>query len=192
APFTVSGREVAVRASVGIVWHQAGPVTADVLIRNADAAMYAAKANGTGSWRVFERGMHDAALARLELEGQLRGALDRDELVVHYQPIVDLGSHDVVAFEALLRWHHPSRGLVAPLEFIPAAEDTGLILPIGAWVLEEACIAAMDWHAGTNGQPIGLSVNISARQLFDPNFECTVRHIIQRTGIDPSRVTLEL
>jgi EAL domain-containing protein (putative c-di-GMP-specific phosphodiesterase class I) len=152
--------------------------------------MYAAKANGPGSWRVFENAMHDAALARLELEAELRGALERGEMVVHYQPVVSLETHVVVGYEALVRWQHPTRGLVPPLQFIPLAEDTGLILPIGAWVLEEACAAAAAWGDETN--PLRLSVNISARQLFDPEFTTAVADVIARTGMDPRRLTLEI
>ena len=189
APFSVSGREVAVRASVGIVAHRDGTATADELIRNADAAMYAAKASGPASWRVFETTMHDAALARLELEGELRNALARNELVLHFQPVVALDTKRTVAFEALLRWEHPTRGLVPPLEFIPLAEDTGLIVPIGDWVLEHACAAATTW---TGPRPIGLSVNISARQLFDPDFAQMVANTLARTKLDPTRLTLEI
>jgi diguanylate cyclase (GGDEF)-like protein len=189
APFAVSGRDVAVRASVGIVVHREGDLTADELIRNADAAMYAAKAYGPGSWRVFETTMHDAALARLELEGELRNALARNELVLHYQPVVALDTSETVGFEALLRWNHPTRGLVPPLDFIPMAEDTGLIVPIGAWVLEEACATAATW---TGPRSIGLSVNISARQLFDSDFSQSVADILARTGLEPERLALEI
>jgi EAL domain-containing protein (putative c-di-GMP-specific phosphodiesterase class I) len=164
-------------------------VTADELIRNADAAMYAAKASGPGSWRVFETTMHDAALARLELEGELRNALARNELVLHYQPVVALDASETVGFEALLRWNHPTRGLVPPLDFIPMAEDTGLIVPIGAWVLEEACATAATW---TGPRSIGLSVNISARQLFDADFSQSVADILARTRLEPERLALEI
>jgi diguanylate cyclase (GGDEF)-like protein/PAS domain S-box-containing protein len=189
APFAVSGREVAVRASVGIIVHREGDVTADELIRNADAAMYAAKANGPGGWRVFETTMHDAALARLELEGELRNALARNELVLHYQPVVALETSETVAYEALLRWQHPTRGLVPPLDFIPVAEDTGLIVAMGEWALDCACATATTW---TGPRPIGVSVNISPRQLFDPDFARTVADILARTGLEPTRLTLEI
>ncbi|HEV3226603.1 MAG TPA: EAL domain-containing protein [Acidimicrobiales bacterium] len=192
APFDVSGRDVVIRASVGIVWHRGGDVTADELVRNADAAMYAAKSSGTGTWRVFESAMHDAALARLEMEGQLRVAIERDELRLHYQPLVALASNEVVGYEALLRWQHPTRGLVPPMEFVPTAEDTGLIIPIGTWVLSEACAAAMQWQPRDGGQPLDLSVNLSARQLFDPGLVDVVRGAIESTGIEPGRLTLEI
>ncbi|MEY2432359.1 MAG: hypothetical protein QOC92_2084 [Acidimicrobiaceae bacterium] len=192
APFRLSGRDVAIRASVGILVHREGSTTADELIRNADAAMYAAKSSGAGSWRVFERGMHDAALARLELEAALRTAIDRRELVLHYQPLVALGTGQVAGVEALVRWQHPTRGLVAPMEFVPTAEDTGLIIPIGAWVLQEACAAAARWQPGPDGKPIEMSVNISARQLFDPSFVAVVTDIVGHSGIEARQLTLEI
>ena len=190
-PFVLSGREVGIRASVGIVMHRTGAITADELVRNADAAMYAAKASGTGSWRVFEAAMHHAAVQRLELEAQLRGAIERDELVVHYQPMISLADDEVIGFEALVRWQHPARGLVAPLEFVPIAEDTGLIIPIGTWVLEQACAAA-SWPARSNGEPVQISVNLSARQLFDPHLVDTVRSIVGRNGLEAGQLTLEI
>ena len=192
APFFLSGRDVTIRASAGIVLHRDGDTTADELIRNADAAMYAAKAEAAGSWRVFEASMHHAVLERLELETQLRGAIERDELVLHYQPLVALDTGEITGYEALLRWNHPTRGLVAPGEFVPTAEDTGLIVPIGQWVLERACTDAVDWPLTATGDPLELSVNLSARQLFDAGFADSVRAVIDHTGIDAARVTLEI
>jgi diguanylate cyclase (GGDEF)-like protein/PAS domain S-box-containing protein len=192
-PFALRGREVSLAASIGIVLHRgAWPVTADELIRNADAAMYAAKANGTGSWQVFEAAMHEAAVERLELEAQLRGVVERDELVLHYQPIVSLTEDEVLGYEALVRWRHPTRGLVPPFDFIPAAEETGLIVPIGAWVIDTACHAAAGWAPTSAGRPLGLSVNLSARQLFDPSLVDTVAESLRRSGIEPARLTLEI
>ncbi|MEY2447631.1 MAG: hypothetical protein QOH79_1107, partial [Acidimicrobiaceae bacterium] len=191
-PFDLSGREVGIRSSIGIVLHRTGDVTADDLVRNADAAMYAAKSTGTGTWRVFEAAMHQAALDRLELEAQLRGALERDELVVHYQPIVSLTEEDVVGFEALVRWQHPDRGLVPPMEFVPVAEDTGFIIPIGTWVLDQACAAASRWPERASGEPMQISVNLSARQLFDPQLVETVQSIVNRHGLEAGQLTLEI
>jgi diguanylate cyclase (GGDEF)-like protein/PAS domain S-box-containing protein len=192
APFLLSGRDVGIRASIGIVLHRDGDTTADDLIRNADAAMYAAKASATGTWRVFESSMQHAVLERLELESQLRGAIERDELVLHYQPVVSLVTGETVGFEALVRWMHPDRGLVPPLDFIPIAEEAGLIVPIGQWVLEHACAAAAGWPVPASGEPLELSVNLSARQLYDVSFINGVREIIERTGIAASRLTLEI
>ena len=192
APFELSGREVSIRASVGIVLHRSGAITADDLVRNADAAMYAAKSSGTGTWRVFEAAMHHAAVERLELEAQLRGAIDRDELVVHYQPIVALADDELVGFEALVRWQHPDRGLVPPMEFVPIAEDTGFIIPLGTWVLDRACASASCWPARANGEPLQISVNLSARQLFDAHLVDTVRSIVTRHGLEAGQLTLEI
>jgi diguanylate cyclase (GGDEF)-like protein/PAS domain S-box-containing protein len=191
-PFVLSGREVGIRASVGIVLHRTGAITADDLVRNADAAMYAAKAGGTGSWRVFEAAMHKAAVQRLELEAQLRGAVERDEMVVHYQPLISLADDEVVGYEALVRWQHPTRGLVAPMEFVPIAEDTGFIIPIGTWVLDQACATASHWSERENGEPMQISVNLSARQLFDPQLVDTVRSIVDCHGLEAGQLTLEI
>ena len=192
APFVLSGREVGIRASVGIVLHRTGAITADDLVRNADAAMYAAKASGTGSWRVFEAAMHRAAVQRLDLEEKLRGAIERDELVLHYQPMIALADEEVVGFEALVRWQHPDLGLVAPMEFVPIAEDIGLIIPIGNWVLDQACAVASRWPLCKSGQPMQISVNLSSRQLFDPQLVDTVRSIVGRHGLDAGQLTLEI
>jgi diguanylate cyclase (GGDEF)-like protein len=192
APFVLSGREVGIRASLGIVLDRSGAVTADELVRNADAAMYAAKASGSGSWRVFEAAMHHAAVERLELEAELRGAIERDELVLHYQPMVSLTDSEVVGYEALIRWQHPERGLIPPMEFVPIAEDTGFIIPIGTWVLDQACAAAARWPARQNGQRMQVSVNLSARQLFDRHLLETVRSIVNRNGLDTGQLTLEI
>lgn len=191
-PFVVGEREVSVGACVGIVFHQHGGRGADELIRDADAAMYAAKANGPGSWQLFEPEMHMAARARVEYEAELREAVGRNELVLEYQPIVDLAARAVIGYEALVRWRHPERGLVPPLEFIPVAEDSGLIVSIGAWVLESACRQATAWSPLADGRDLGLNVNISARQLFDASFVTCVRETIESTGIAPERVTLEI
>jgi EAL domain-containing protein (putative c-di-GMP-specific phosphodiesterase class I) len=162
------------------------------LVRDADAAMYAAKSAGTGSWRVFEPAMHDAVVARLEIEGELRGAVERNELVLHYQPIIALSSGAVVGYEALLRWQHPVRGLVAPGEFVAIAEDNGMIVPIGRWVLEESCRSAAAWPPSAEGHALDLSVNLSARQLFDTGLVDTVAGILTTTKLDPARLTLEI
>jgi diguanylate cyclase (GGDEF)-like protein/PAS domain S-box-containing protein len=192
SPYILSGRDVGIRASIGIVLHRAGTTTADDLVRNADAAMYAAKSSGAGCWRVFEADMHKAAVRRLELEVQLRGAIERDELVVHYQPMISLTDDEVVGYEALVRWQHPTRGLVAPMEFVPIAEDTGFIVPIGAWVLDQACATAATWPDRPNGQAMQISVNLSARQLFDSDLASNVRSIVQHYGLQPRQLTLEI
>jgi len=192
APVPLQGREVLVRASVGLA-HARDDDTADDLLRNADVAMYRAKAAGKGRHTVFEPGMHEAALHRLELEGDLREAVGRDELRLAYQPIVELASGRVLGLEALLRWQHPALGLVPPATFIPLAEETGLIVPIGRWVLAAACEQLRAWdECLPDGEALGLSVNISGRQLEDDALIVELASILARTGVPANRLTLEI
>ena len=184
-PFDVQGREVLVRASagIGIASGPGGSVTsAEQLIRDADVAMYQAKDDHQARSRVFDPVMHAAALNRLENEAELRHAVERNELVLHYQPIVNLDSGAVTGVEALVRWNHPVRGMVPPMEFIPLAEETGLIVPLGRWVLAEACREVGRWP--TSDDAIHLSVNLSTRQLEDPNL---VPQVASHPGGDPFR-----
>ena len=165
-PFDLDGSDVVVSASIGIAM-ALDSLDAEELLRRADLAMYRVKADGKDGTAFFDTAMEDRAVARLDVLSALRKAVERDELVTHYQPIVDLETGEIVAAEALLRWGRPGHGLVAPLDFIPIAEETGLILPIGAWVLKEACTQAREWRA--NGSPtVRVNVNVSARQLVDP------------------------
>jgi diguanylate cyclase (GGDEF)-like protein len=192
-PFDIQGREVLVRASIGIGVSD-GPdgvvVSADQLIRDADVAMYQAKDDPESHSRIFDPVMHAAALNRLENEAELRHAVEREELVLHYQPIVRLDTGAVTGVEALVRWNHPVRGMVPPLEFIPLAEETGLIVPLGRWVLGEACREVRSWS--TDGGEVRLSVNVSSRQLSDPNFVLHVARILNETRFDPKRLVLEI
>ena len=170
------------------------PTTApDDLLRNADVAMYAAKERGKGQAAEFEPEMYARVVERVQLNSDLDAALDNGELALVYQPLVDLGTEAMVGVEALLRWHHPERGLVGPDRFIPLAETSGLIVPIGRWVLRTACEQLRDWH-GTHpaARTLGLSVNVSTRQLADPAFPSEVRSIVADTGVDPGRLTLEI
>jgi EAL domain-containing protein (putative c-di-GMP-specific phosphodiesterase class I) len=153
--------------------------------------MYAAKSNGKNRVEVFKPSMHAAALARLALKGDLAGALERNELVLLYQPILDLASGDLVGVEALLRWQHPERGTVGPEELIPLAEETSLIIPIGRWVLETACRQAIAWEVAGVGR-LTMSVNVSGRQLQQPGFVHDVAEVLALTSIEPERLTLEL
>jgi len=192
APFSIGGHEVFVGASIGVALPDDETVTVDELLRNADVAMYMAKDGGKNRFAVFEQHMHKAAVERMQLETDLQKALQRHEFVVHYQPIVELGTGRVTGMEALVRWNHPTRGLLAPADFIPLAEETGLILPIGHWVLLEACRQASTWHAEhPDRPPLTVSVNISARQLQRTLVD-DVADALDTTGLDPSHLALEL
>jgi diguanylate cyclase (GGDEF)-like protein len=189
APFQISGREVFISASIGIA---TGESTADDPIRDADLAMYRAKAEGKGRYEVFEPGMHAAVMERLELEADLQRAVERGELVLDFQPVVDLSSGEVGGFEALLRWRHPSRGLIAPGAFIPLAEETRLMPAIGRWVLESACRHAVSWRESTGASDLTVSVNLSARQLQSPSLFEDVGHALERSGLPPCGLVLEI
>ena len=190
-PFRHAGKELYVRASVGISTWDSTDETADDLIRNADMSMYTAKANGKNRIEVFEPSMHAAVLARLALKGDLERAVERHEFFLQYQPIVRLADRRITGVEALLRWRHPQRGVVGPLEFVPIAEETGLIVPLGLWVLEQACRQAIAWDATPQTRGLRMSVNVSARQVERPEFVDEVRAAVEATGIAAGRVTLE-
>lgn len=191
-PFTVAGRETFVTASIGIaVKDDAGE--ADEIIRNADIAMYIAKRRGKDQVEIFQPGMQAAALETLELESDLRRAVEQQQFFVQYQPIVDLEDGRIVGVEALTRWRHPGRGIVAPLDFIAAAERTGLIVPIGRWVLQEACRQAQVWQqAYPDELPLIMNVNLSARQLHHPDLVETVATVLDHSGLAPENLTLEI
>jgi diguanylate cyclase (GGDEF)-like protein/PAS domain S-box-containing protein len=191
-PFEVRGRQVFMRASVGIAISD-GVNDTDDLIRNADTAMYAAKAGGKGRSELFEPDMHERAMAQFEVQADLERAITRREFVVHYQPIVALDSGDVLGVEALVRWEHPTRGMLAPIEFIRVAEETGLIVPIGRWVLEEACRQTATWRATCPpAAAMWVSVNLSTRQLLEPDLVEHVREALSSSGLEPPALTLEL
>jgi diguanylate cyclase (GGDEF)-like protein/PAS domain S-box-containing protein len=194
-PIIVAGHEVFVTASIGISLAESGD-TADTLLRDADVAMYQAKHDGRARVVLFEPEQHGSAVAALRTGNELHRAVERNELVLHYQPIVDLHTGRVIGFEALIRWNHPERGLLMPAEFIELAEETGLIVPIGMWVLETACRQTVHWQSIRDGYvsagPLVINVNLAARQVADPTLAKTVARIIERTGIRPSALCLEL
>jgi diguanylate cyclase (GGDEF)-like protein/PAS domain S-box-containing protein len=192
-PFALGAGEHFAKASLGIVLACDSDHQPASLVRDADAAMYQAKSRGRGRFEVFDRAMRMRSVARLSLENDLRRALEREELCIHYQPIVSLPDGSIVSVEALLRWQHPYRGLVRPDEFIPVAEESGLIEPIGSWVLEAACSQAAQWHAARpDTRPLGIAVNLSVRQLTQHDLEATVAKALESTGIEPSSVCLEI
>jgi diguanylate cyclase (GGDEF)-like protein/PAS domain S-box-containing protein len=187
APFLVDGREVFLTASIGIALAGNPPASAETLLRDAGAALHQAKSRGKDRFELFTENLRDLAIERLQTESALRRALGRNELTVHYQPEVDLRDSAVVGYEALVRWEHPERGLLAPADFVPVAEDTGLILPIGVWVLEQACRQAAQWP-----DAIRISVNLSARQLTDPSLLEAVTRVLRETALLPDRLCLEI
>jgi diguanylate cyclase (GGDEF)-like protein len=191
APFMVGGRELFVRASIGVSVLISRDQTAEDLLRNADISMYMAKRRGKNRIEIFEPSMHAAAIARLALKGDLERALDRDEFFVLYQPVMDLSTLEIVGVEALVRWRHPERGVVGPVDFIPVAEETGLIMPLGKWVLVEACRQSKAWDRLALGHPLTMSVNVSGRQVAEPGFVAEVAQILAETELDPTRLTLE-
>ncbi|WP_127503628.1 putative bifunctional diguanylate cyclase/phosphodiesterase [Actinoplanes solisilvae] len=185
-PFVVDDTELRVGAGVGIA-SAADATDVEQLQRNADLAMYKAKEAGGGVYAAYDPSMHDSLVQRLSLADDLRRALDRDQLVLHYQPTVDLRTGEITGFEALVRWRHPTRGLVPPLDFIAIAESTGLIVPLGRWVLTEACRRAVAWD-----RPLRMAVNVSARQLESEDFPATVASVLASTGMPADRLCLEM
>ncbi len=194
-PFLLDETEVFVRASIGISVAEpdAVPESAEELLRNADVAMYLAKEKGKNRYQLFEPAMHDTALKRLELKAALQRALEHNEFRLFYQPVIELESGKVSGVEALIRWFHPERGMVPPLDFIPLAEETGLIVPIGHWVLQEACRYAAELQGRYPlGEPLHMAVNLSARQVARTELVDEVRQILEDTGLDPSTLILEI
>ncbi|HEU4392196.1 MAG TPA: EAL domain-containing protein [Solirubrobacterales bacterium] len=195
-PFSIDGVEHFVTASIGVAVARPADqrgANAEMLIRDADAAMYRAKEGGRARCVLFDAAMRANAMRRLEIERELRHALERDELALHYQPVLSLRTGEISGLEALVRWQHPERGLLDPAEFVSIAEDSGLIEPIGRWVQEHACRQILEWHEGRpDARPFDVAVNLSARQVAHRDLPATVAEIIARTGIDPIHLRLEI
>jgi diguanylate cyclase (GGDEF)-like protein len=194
-PIEIDGKQVFPRASMGIclVDREAVAPEASELLRNADVAMYMAKRDSKGSYRVFEPAMHERVVERLELRSDLQRAIESDQLELHYQPVVRLDGHEILGVEALLRWHHPTRGTIPPNQFIPLAEDAGLIIPMGRWVLETACREGVRLHQQfPREESLTMSVNLSVRQLQSESIVGHVRSALEKTGLPASALVLEI
>jgi len=193
APIAIEGRGIVATASIGVALSEPDYGQVQDLLRDADLAMYHAKEQGRARYQVFDVAMRDSAQARFGMEADLRTALEHGELRLVFQPIVELQTGGVHGFEALLRWHRPKRGVILPPEFVPLAEQTGLIIPIGRWVLQEACRQARGWHdAFPAAGPVRISVNLSGKQLAHPGLADDVRAALQDAGLSPSRLILEI
>jgi diguanylate cyclase (GGDEF)-like protein/PAS domain S-box-containing protein len=191
APHSIAGHDLHITGSIGVSIYPADGHDAETLIKNADTAMYYAKENGRNDYQFFEPQMNVRAVERQSLESSLRRALERKEFLLHYQPVVSLKTGRLTGAEALVRWLHPQRGIVAPAQFIPIAEDTGLILPIGQWIMREACMCTREWlDAGLRPPPV--AVNISAVEFRSAKFLDCVREILAETRLDPSLLELEV
>ncbi|MGB0563399.1 MAG: putative bifunctional diguanylate cyclase/phosphodiesterase, partial [Spirulinaceae cyanobacterium] len=214
-PFHVDQYEIFINASIGVVFNREDFYTqlktastdpeidseiavfcyqdAEHLLRDADTAMYQAKAEGKGRYEVFNIQMHEQALHLLQLENDLRRALDNQEFGLHYQPIVCLSNNKIVGFEALVRWKHPQQGFISPSVFIPAAEETGLILPLGEWILQTACQQLKQWNeAQVSDQPLSMSINFSVRQFTQTNILANIEQVLNQTQVQPQCLKLEL
>ncbi len=190
--FELGDRQIAVRVSIGIAVQASDGADADELLRRADIAMYAAKAGGGNRHVTYEPQLYNATVARMELKADLRGALERGELHVAYQPIVDLESAAITGSEALMRWNHPTHGEVAPMDFIPLAEESDLILEIGRWILETACRQTRAWQGTAGREDMQISVNLSGRQILDPHLAADVARALAESGLAPRNLTLEM
>jgi predicted signal transduction protein with EAL and GGDEF domain len=186
-PCTIEGYDVTVSASVGVAVADAGSMNAEGFLKSADIAMYGAKAAGPGNYRMFDSEMDAAVQARSALEREMRNGIVQNEFRLYYQPLVNLQTQKVTAFEALMRWQHPARGVVSPTEFISLAEETGLIVRLGEWALREACSDAMGWP-----EDISVSVNLSAVQFAKGDLVSTVMNALASSGLPASRLQLEI
>ncbi|MBA2528917.1 MAG: bifunctional diguanylate cyclase/phosphodiesterase, partial [Euzebyales bacterium] len=192
-PFTLDGAEVFVTAGVGVALSRGRRVGAERLLRDAGAALHRAKELGGGRVATYDQQLHTRAVGRLRTDSELRRALQRGELRLDYQPIVSLDCGRLDGVEALLRWQHPERGLVAPLDFLPVAEETGLIVPIGSWVVRETLAQLRRWDERFPDQrPVAAGINLSGRQVLEPGLAAMVATALDEAGVDPGRIVMEI
>jgi diguanylate cyclase (GGDEF)-like protein len=192
-PLNLGGHEVYTTASMGITLSTIGYEHSENILRDADTAMYHAKEKGKARYEIFDAVMHARAVARLQLENDLRRALERQEMVVYFQPIISLATNKIAGFEALVRWQHPQRGFVSPGDFISIAEETGLIIELGRWVLEESCRQMRAWHLQhPSEKPLSISVNLSGKQFTQSNLIEQIKQILDETGLNPRSLKLEI
>jgi diguanylate cyclase (GGDEF)-like protein/PAS domain S-box-containing protein len=191
-PFHVGGHEIVVTASIGIASSSTGYQSADDVLRDADTAMYRAKAAGKGTHATFDAGMHTHAVSRLRVETELRQALDAGQLRLHYQPIVEIGTGRTVSVEALVRWEHPTRGLLGPGEFLPIAEESGLMVPMGHWIMAETCRQIAAWQVMGGPADLRVSVNVSNRQFWDGRLLPDLQGLLDEAHLEPCNIALEI
>jgi diguanylate cyclase (GGDEF)-like protein/PAS domain S-box-containing protein len=192
-PFTISGREIRLSASIGIALSATGYTTADEVVNDAETALHRARVLGGSHCEVFDTAILKSEQTELQLEGDLEGALQRREFELFYQPIVSLESNEVLGFESLVRWRHPVLGMIAPLDFLPIAERTGFIVPLGTWILHESCVRLAEWHSSLPlSSDLWVSVNVSSAQWSDPTFVDQIEQALHNSGLEPERLVLEL
>ena len=193
SPFNLSGHEVFTTTSIGIALSSTGYDHPEAMLRDADTAMYRAKAQGKACYELFDKGMHTRAVYLLQMENDLRRALEREEFRVHYQPIVSLENGQLAGFEALIRWQHPEKGFISPVDFISLAEDTGLVIPLGMWVLKTACqqLARWQWQSPSN-RHLFMSVNLSSKQTSQTDLVGEIREVLKETHVEPRHLKLEI
>ena len=192
-PFEIEGNDIYAPASFGIVLNTRIYDDSEIIIRDADAAMYHAKEKGRLQFKIFDKTLHEKALNLLQVETDLRKAIANKEFDLYYQPIVSLDNISIIGFEALIRWNHPTQGLVYPDSFIPVAEETGLIIPIGRWVLKKACRDLRRWDKQVKSKlPLFMSVNISSKQFLRPSLIDDIKEILHETGLPPDQLKLEI
>src|SRR5688500_7947611 len=192
-PLSIGGYEHATSASIGVALSSGASEQPEYVLRSADIAMYRAKNSGRGRYEMFDRAMHAEALTRLQIETDLRHAFERNEFFLHYQPIVSLADGRIIGAEALIRWRHFERGIVSPATFVPVAEDTGLVVPLGRWVLREACRQAREWQSrAAAGEHFSISVNLSVREFAQQDLVKAVASILEETELPPQALRIEI